>query len=25
LLEEEGIVFNQFGKTDLNHYRWKGE
>ena len=25
LLEEEGIVFNQFGKTDLDQYRWKGE
>ena len=25
LLEEEGIVFNQYGRTDLDHYRWKGE
>ena len=25
LLEAEGIVFNQNGRTDLNHYRWKGE
>ena len=25
LLEEEGIVFNQYGRTDLDHYRWKVE
>ena len=25
LLEAEGIVFNQNGRTDLKHYRWKGE
>ena len=25
LLEEEGIVFNQYGRTDLDHYRWNGE
>ena len=25
LLEAEGIVFNQYGRTDLEHYRWKGE
>ena len=25
LLEEEGILFNQYGRTDLDHYRWKGE
>ena len=25
LLEAEGIVFNQYGRTDLKHYRWKGE
>ena len=25
LLESEGIVFNQHGRTDLNHYLWKGE
>ena len=25
LLESEGIVFNQYGRTDLQHYRWKGE
>ena len=25
LLEDEGIIFNQHGKTDLELYRWKGE
>ena len=25
LLEAEGIVFNQHGRTDLKHYRWRGE
>ena len=25
LLEAEGIVFNQNGRTDLKQYRWKGE
>ena len=25
LLEAEGIIFNQNGRTDLKHYRWKGE
>ena len=25
LLEAEGIVFNQNGRTDLKHYRWEGE
>ena len=25
LLEAEGIVFNQYGRTDLEHYSWKGE
>ena len=25
LLEAEGIVFNQNGRTDLKKYRWKGE
>ena len=25
LLEEEGIVFNQYERTDLDYYRWKGE
>ena len=25
LLEEEGIVFNQYGRTNLDLYRWKGE
>ena len=25
LLEAEGIKFNQQGRTDLEHYRWKGE
>ena len=25
LLEKEGIVFNQYGSTDLEHYRSKGE
>ena len=25
LLEEEGILFNQYGRIDLDHYRWKGE
>ena len=25
LLEAEGIVFNQYGRTDLRHYRWKGD
>ena len=24
ILEEEGIVFNQYGITDLDHYRWEG-
>ena len=25
LLEAEGIVFNQNGRTKLKHYRWEGE
>ena len=25
LLEAEGIVFDQNGRIDLEHYRWKGE
>jgi methylated-DNA-protein-cysteine methyltransferase-like protein len=25
LLEAEGILFDQFGRTDLETYRWKGE
>ena len=25
LLEAEGIIFNQNGRTDLKHFRWKGE
>ena len=25
LLEAEGIEFNQYGTTDLEHFRWKGE
>ena len=25
LLEAEGIEFNQYGKTDLENFRWKGE
>ncbi len=25
LLEAEGIIFNQHGRTNLEHYRWKGE
>ena len=25
LLEAEGIEFDQHGRTDLEHYRWKGE
>ena len=25
LLEAEGIVFNRHGRTDLKHYRWRGE
>ena len=25
LLEDEGVVFNQHGRTDLKHYRWEGE
>jgi len=25
LLEAEGIAFNQNGKTNLEHFRWKGE
>ena len=25
LLEAEGIEFNQYGRTDLEHFRWKGE
>ena len=25
LLEAEGIAFDQHGRTDLDHYRWKGE
>ena len=25
LLEAEGIAFDQHGRTDLEHYRWKGE
>ncbi len=25
MLEEEGVVFNQYGITDLQYYRWKGE
>ena len=24
LLEAEGIVFNQNGRTELKHYRWEG-
>ena len=25
LLEAEGIVFNQNGRTELKHYRWEGK
>ena len=25
LLEAEGIVFNQNGRTELKHYRWEGD
>jgi len=25
LLEAEGIEFDQYGRTDLEHFRWKGE
>ncbi len=25
LLEAEGITFDQYGKTNLEHFRWKGE
>ena len=25
LLEAEGIEFDQYGSTDLEHFRWKGE
>ena len=25
LLEAEGIEFDQYGRTDLNYFRWKGE
>lgn len=24
LLEEEGVIFNRSGRTDLRHYRWSG-
>ena len=25
LLEAEGIIFNQHGRIDIEHYRWNGD